>query len=71
VSGPLISAAIAGTIGESLGFYGCIAVREVRYYDSRGLVPGDQVYIYTAGAYTTCYASAFNGFSAPTTHCLP
>ena len=38
---------------------------------SRGLVPGDQVYIYTAGAYTTCYASAFNGFSAPSTHCLP
>ena len=38
---------------------------------SRGLVPGDQVYIYTAGAYTTCYASTFNGFSAPTTHCLP
>jgi ornithine decarboxylase len=38
---------------------------------SRGLVPGDQVYIYTAGAYTTCYASAFNGFSAPTTYCLP
>jgi ornithine decarboxylase len=38
---------------------------------SRDLVPGDQVYIYTAGAYTTCYASAFNGFSAPTTHCLP
>ena len=38
---------------------------------SRDLVPGDLVYIYTAGAYTTCYASAFNGFSAPTTHCLP
>ena len=38
---------------------------------SRGLVPGDQVYIYTAGAYTTCYASAFNGFSAPASHCLP
>ena len=37
---------------------------------SRGLVPGDQVYIYTAGAYTTCYASTFNGFGAPTTHCL-
>ena len=37
---------------------------------SRDLVPGDRVYIYTAGAYTTCYASAFNGFSAPTTHCL-
>ena len=38
---------------------------------SHGLVPGDQVYIYTAGAYTTCYASAFNGFTVPTTHCLP
>ena len=34
VSGSLISAAIAGTIGESLGFYGCLAVREVRYYDA-------------------------------------
>jgi ornithine decarboxylase len=38
---------------------------------SRGLVPGDQVYIYTAGAYTTCYASTFNGFPVPTIHCLP
>jgi ornithine decarboxylase len=38
---------------------------------SRGLVPGDQVYIFSTGAYTTCYASTFNGFSAPTTHCLP
>ena len=38
---------------------------------SRGLVPGDLVYIYTAGAYTTCYASAFNGFSVPKTYCIP
>jgi ornithine decarboxylase len=38
---------------------------------SDGLVPGDQVYIYTAGAYTTCYASAFNSFGAPTTYCVP
>jgi len=38
---------------------------------SEGLVPGDRVYIYTAGAYTTCYASTFNGFRAPATHCLP
>jgi ornithine decarboxylase len=38
---------------------------------SRGLVPGDQVYIYTAGAYTTCYASTFNGFGGPKTYCLP
>ena len=36
-----------------------------------GLLPGDQVYIYTAGAYTTCYASSFNGFGPPTTYCLP
>jgi hypothetical protein len=34
VSGSLISAAIAGTIGESLGYDGCIAVHEVRYYDA-------------------------------------
>jgi hypothetical protein len=34
-SDSLISAAVAGTIGESLGYYGCIAVREVRYYDAR------------------------------------
>jgi ornithine decarboxylase len=32
---------------------------------SHALAQGDQVYIYTAGAYTTCYASAFNGFNAP------
>jgi ornithine decarboxylase len=38
---------------------------------SHGLVPGDQVYIDTAGAYTTCDASAFNGFGAPTTYCVP
>jgi ornithine decarboxylase len=38
---------------------------------SNGLLPGDQVYIYTAGAYTTCYASRFNGFGPPTTYCLP
>jgi ornithine decarboxylase len=37
---------------------------------SHGLAPGDQVYVYTAGAYTTCYASTFNGFDAPSTHCL-
>ena len=37
---------------------------------SRVLVPGDQVYIYTAGAYTTCYASTFNGFRPPKTYCL-
>jgi ornithine decarboxylase len=34
---------------------------------SRGLKVGDTVYIHTAGAYTTCYASTFNGFSIPET----
>jgi hypothetical protein len=35
VSGSLISAAVAGTIGESLGYYGCMVVREVRSCDTR------------------------------------
>lgn len=34
-SDSLISAAVAGTIGEGLGYYGCMAVREVRYHDAR------------------------------------
>lgn len=34
---------------------------------SKGLNIGDMVYIHTAGAYTTCYASTFNGFSIPET----
>jgi ornithine decarboxylase len=35
---------------------------------SAGLVEGDRVYIGTAGAYTTAYASTFNGFDVPATH---
>jgi len=31
-SGSLVSAAIAGTIGEGLAYYGCIALREARSY---------------------------------------
>ncbi len=38
---------------------------------SAGLCAGDQVYIDSAGAYTTVYASGFNGFDVPTTRCLP
>jgi hypothetical protein len=34
-SDSLISAAVAGTIGESLGFYGCMAVREAFRNDAR------------------------------------
>ena len=32
------------------------------------LGPGDRLYIQTAGAYTTAYASRFNGFDVPRTH---
>jgi ornithine decarboxylase len=31
---------------------------------------GDRLYLHTAGAYTTCYASNFNGFDIPRTYCL-
>jgi ornithine decarboxylase len=37
---------------------------------SAGLAEGDRVYIGTAGAYTTAYASTFNGFDMPATHCV-
>jgi ornithine decarboxylase len=35
---------------------------------SEDLTTGDRIYIHTAGAYTTCYASTFNGFDLPQTH---
>jgi ornithine decarboxylase len=38
---------------------------------SAGLTTGDLVYIGSAGAYTTVYASAFNGFDVPETTCWP
>jgi hypothetical protein len=34
-SDSLISAAVAGTIGESLGYYGCMVVREAFRHDTR------------------------------------
>jgi ornithine decarboxylase len=37
---------------------------------SADLRTGDRVYIHTAGAYTTCYASTFNGFDLPSTYCI-
>jgi len=37
---------------------------------SQDLQMGDQVYIHSAGAYTTSYASNFNGFSIPNVHCV-
>ncbi len=38
---------------------------------SADIAPDDLVYIYAAGAYTTSYASRFNGFDIPLTYCLP
>ena len=38
---------------------------------SADIRPGDLVYVYAAGAYTTSYASRFNGFDIPQTYCLP
>ena len=35
---------------------------------STDLQVGDRVWLRTAGAYTTAYASTFNGFPVPTTH---
>jgi ornithine decarboxylase len=37
---------------------------------SHDLRPGDRIYIHTAGAYTTSYASTFNGFDLPRTYCI-
>jgi ornithine decarboxylase len=37
---------------------------------SAGLSTGDRVYIGTAGAYTTAYASRFNGFDLPEVRCV-
>lgn len=37
---------------------------------STGLTCGDRVYIGSAGAYTTAYASAFNGFDIPPVYCV-
>lgn len=38
---------------------------------SANLKVGDRVFIYTAGAYTTSYASRFNGFDIPATYYAP
>jgi ornithine decarboxylase len=38
---------------------------------SADLRAGDQVYLGCAGAYTTVYASAFNGFEVPEVRCVP
>jgi ornithine decarboxylase len=36
---------------------------------SATIAVGDTVFIHSAGAYTTSYASTFNGFAPPVTHC--
>jgi ornithine decarboxylase len=43
--------------------------QDTLFYDvelSAGLTAGDRVHLYCAGAYTTSYASTFNGFPVPT-----
>ncbi|HVE30912.1 MAG TPA: hypothetical protein VNC80_12670, partial [Mycobacteriales bacterium] len=35
---------------------------------SADLAVDDRIFVGTAGAYTTSYASGFNGFAVPTTH---
>ena len=35
ISGSLVAAAIAGSIGESLGYYGCVAFRDLRRYNAQ------------------------------------
>ncbi|HSX29547.1 MAG TPA: type III PLP-dependent enzyme [Candidatus Saccharimonadales bacterium] len=37
---------------------------------SANIAVGDIVYLHTAGAYTTSYASTFNGFRIPKTYCI-
>lgn len=39
-------------------------------YLPRDLQPGDYVYLRSAGAYTSVYASSFNGFSPISVHCF-
>jgi ornithine decarboxylase len=36
---------------------------------SADIAVGDRVFIHSAGAYTTSYASRFNGFEVPATYC--
>jgi ornithine decarboxylase len=38
---------------------------------SADLAVGDRVYLHSTGAYTTAYASHFNGFDPPAVHCFP
>jgi hypothetical protein len=51
-SGSLISAAVAGTLGESLGYYGCMAVREALVHDSRHRHHGRMRRLWLTGANT-------------------
>jgi ornithine decarboxylase len=37
---------------------------------SADIAVGDRVFIHSAGAYTTSYASRFNGFDVPATYCM-
>jgi len=51
-SGSLISAAVAGTVGESLGYYGCMAVRDALVHDARHRHHGRMKRLWLTGAST-------------------
>ena len=51
-SGSLVSAAVAGTVGESLGYYGCMAVREALVHDTRHRHHGRMKRLWLTGAST-------------------
>ena len=51
-SGSLISAAVAGTVGEGLGYYGCMAVREALVHDTRHRHHGRMKRLWLTGAST-------------------
>jgi hypothetical protein len=52
VSGSLISAAIAGAIGEGLGYYGYIAIREVLRHDGGQRLGGEPKHRWLLGIRT-------------------
>jgi ornithine decarboxylase len=59
---PLVACALTGPTCDS---------EDTMFLDvllPRDLAPGERVYIESAGAYTTAYASRFNGFEIPRTH---
>jgi hypothetical protein len=51
-SGSLVSAAVAGTVGESLGYYGCMVLREALRHDARHRHHGAPMRLWLTGTGT-------------------